>query len=145
MSLDSAKSQNINEFFEVYAHALEIHDTKGMTFLHMIPCTMLSDDAYTIFNDSSKLEGFFNQGLTFYKQFGIVHARPDVRSKIEITPRIFNVRVNWRYLNAQKQLLYTCDYQYIIKLDKNLHWRIAMSVSINERERMDEWRNSLQS
>ena len=134
------KVQSINDFFEIYAHALEIHDTKGMTFLHHIPCTMLSDDAFTIFNESSRLEGFFNQGMTFYKQFGIVYARPDVRTKTELTGRIANVKVTWKYLDADKKPVYSCDYHYVMKQDKNRHWKIMLSVSVNERERMEEWK-----
>ncbi len=142
MNNPANKRQNINDFFEVYAHALEIHDTKGMTFLHNIPCTMVSDDALTLFNDASKLEGFFNQGMTFYRQFGIVHARPDVRSKVDLTTKIANVKVNWRYLDGLMQPVYNCDYHYVMKLDKNKHWKILFSVSVNERERMEEWKSN---
>ena len=137
----STPVQNINDFFEIYANALEQHDTKGMTFLHNIPCTMLSDDTTTLFNDASKIEGFFNQGMSFYRQFGIAHARADVRSWYHLTPRIVTVKVNWIYADALKQLVYSCDYHYIMKLDKRNTWKIIQSVSVNEKERMEEWRD----
>jgi len=143
MHQHSSKTQSVNDFFEIYAHALEIHDTKGMTFLHHVPCTMLSDDAFTLFNEASRLEGFFNQGMTFYKQFGIVFARPDVRSKVPLTDKITNVKVSWKYLDADNAPVYSCDYHYVLKLDKNKHWKIILSVSVNEKERMEEWKNKL--
>ncbi len=136
--------QNINDFFDIYANALEIHDTKGMTFLHQIPCNMVSDDAYTLFSDASKLEGFFNQGMTFYRQFGIVKVSGDVRSKIDLTKRITTAKVNWRYADANRNPIYNCDYHYLMKLDKNGLWKIILSVSINERERMEEWKSKME-
>ena len=132
-------TQQINNFFEIYAKALENYDTKGMAFLYNIPCTMLSDDATTLFNDAGKLEGFFNQGVGFYRQFGIAHVRPEVWNRREWTGRIVNLKVNWQYFDGNKKPIYNCDYQYILKLNKGNEWKIVLSVSVNEKERMEEW------
>ncbi len=43
------------------------------------------------------------------------------------------------YFDAENQFLYDCIYHYVIKLDKNNKWKIEMSVSVNEKERMNEW------
>ena len=51
--------QQINDFFEIYAKALENYDTKGLAYMYTTPCTMLSDDSTAFFNDPGKLEGFF--------------------------------------------------------------------------------------
>ena len=135
--------QEVTTFFEQYAKALELFDTKGMAYLYNIPCTMLSDDATTIFNDAGKLEGFFNQGVGFYRQFGIVGVRPDVWSRRFWSKKIMQVKVNWQYFDLNKKPIYNCDYHYVLKLDKNNVWKIILSVSENERERMEEWqRNS---
>jgi len=132
--------QQINNFFDSYAVALEHYDTKGMAFLYNIPCTLISDDTTTLFNDSTKLEGFFNMGAAFYKQFGIAKVRPEVWNRREWTGRIINVKVNWEYFDVLNQPIYKCDYQYVLKLDKNNHWKIILSVSVNEKERMEEWK-----
>lgn len=136
--------QSINTFFDQYAKALEQYNTKGMSYMYHIPCTMLSDDATSIFNDAGRLEGFFNQGVAFYRQFGITHVRPDVWMKRELTSRIMNVKVCWHYLDAAFNPVYSCDYHYTMKLDKNNQWKIILSVSVNERERMEEWQRSKQ-
>lgn len=137
--MNNAVFQSINDFFERYARALELFDSKHMALHYSIPCTFLSDDSTTVFKESSKLEGLFNQGTGFYKQFGIAHARPQVWSKRPISERIAHVKVNWQYYDALNQPVYNCDYFYILKLDKNNSWRIEMSVSVNEKENMDEW------
>ena len=137
--------QQITNFFETYAHALEIYDTKGMAFLYNIPCIMLSDEATTLFNDAGKLEGFFNQGVTFYKQFGIAHVRPEVWNMRAWAEKIVNVKVNWQYFDKHMHPIYNCDYFYVLKLDKNSHWRITQSVSVNEKERMEQWQIKLKS
>lgn len=141
MNNTAAKVQSVNDFFEIYANALVQHNTKGMAYLHHVPCTMLSDDTTTLFNDISKLEGFFNQGMAFYRQFGIAHVRADVWSRHELTPRICKVKVHWHYSDAFKQPIYSCDYHYVLKLDKYNNWKIMLSVSVNEKERMEEWKS----
>jgi hypothetical protein len=135
--------QQINDFFETYAQALERYDTKGMAYLYNIPCTMLSDDTTAIFNDAGKLEGFFNQGVAFYRQFGITNVRPGIWNRREWTGKVLNVKVNWQYLDSNKRPIYNCDYHYVLKLDKNDRWKIILSVSVNEKERMEEWKNRL--
>lgn len=137
--------QQLKAFFEEYATALEHFDTKKLAYMYNIPCTMLSDDASTSFNDAGRLEGFFNQGASFYRQFGIAHVDHEIWSRREITPRIVNVRVNWRYYDALMQPIYNCDYHYIVKLDKNNRWRIYLSVSVNEKARMEEWQAKVKS
>lgn len=137
--MNNANFQSINGFFEQYAKALENYDTKHMSQHYSIPVSMLSDETCSSFTDFSKLEGFFNQGATFYKQFGIVHARPEIWNKRPITAKIAHAKVNWQYYDALNQPVYNCDYFYILKLDKNNQWKIELSVSINEKERMDEW------
>lgn len=129
----------INDFFESYAHAFENFDTKLMARHYHIPCTFMSDEASNIFFEASKLEGLFNQGTAFYKQFGIAHARPEVWSKRLWTERICKVKVNWQYFDKENKPVYNCDYQYILRLEKQHEWKIEVSVSVNEKERMDEW------
>lgn len=131
--------QHVNELFESYAAALERYDSKGMANHYSIPCTFLSDEAATVFTELSKLEGFFNQGISFYKQFGIAHARPEVWSKRSWTERIFKCKVHWQYFDKDNKPVYDCDYQYVLRMDKADHWKIEVSVSINEKEKMEEW------
>jgi hypothetical protein len=137
--MNSALLHSINGFFEQYATALENYDTKHMSMHYALPCNHLSDNSSMTFTEFSKLEGFFNQGATFYKQFGIAHARPEVWSKRSISERTAHAKVNWRYYDVLKQPVYNCDYFYILKLDKNDQWKIELSISINEKEQMDEW------
>jgi hypothetical protein len=129
----------INDFFDTYAHALEQFDTKHMASHYHIPCTFLSDEASTIFTEASKLEGLFNQGTAFYKQFGFAHSRPEVLSKRFWTEKIAKVKVNWRYFDKDNHPIYSCDYMYILRPDKAGDWKIEISVAINEKERMEEW------
>ncbi len=140
MNISEQPLQQINTFFENYAAVLEQFDSKGMVSLYNIPCTLTSDETTTVFNDSAKLEGFFNTGAGFYKQLGIAKMRPDVWYKREWTGKIINVKVNWQFFSENNKPIYNCDYHYVIRLDKNSQWKIILSVSANERERMEEWR-----
>lgn len=139
MTMNDQIYKQVNTFFDAYAHALENHDTKLLAYHYHIPCTLMSDDNTTVFSEASKLEGLFNQGVVFYKQFGIVHARHTIWNKDIWTDKIIRVRVNWQYFDAQQQLVYDCDYHYVIREVKNGQLKIICSVSVNEKERMNEW------
>lgn len=132
----------VSEFFDSYARALESFDTKAMAQHYVLPCLFMSDESSTVFTEASKLEGLFNQGTGFYKQFGIAHARPEVWSKRAWTDKIIKCKVNWQYFDADNQPIYDCDYQYILKVDKQDRLKIEVSVSVNEKEKMQEWQLS---
>ena len=137
--MNSFPFQKINEFFESYAHAFENYDTKLMAQHYNLPCTFLSNDAATVFSESSKLEGLFNQGSLFYKQFGITHVRPEIWSKRVWTDRIVKAKINWQYFDKDDHPVYNCDYNYVLRFDTNDELKIEISVAVNEKERMEEW------
>jgi hypothetical protein len=101
--MSASQFEKINDFFESYAQALEQFDTKAMTLSYHMPCTFLSDESSTVFTELSKLEGLFNQGTSFYKQFGIAHARPQVWSKRFWTDKICKAKVNWQYFDKENK------------------------------------------
>ena len=139
MSTQAKEIQKPNTFFETYADAMENFDTKLMAMHYALPCSFISDEATQVFTEASKLEGLFNQGMSFYKQFGIAHIRPDIWSKRSWTGRIVKVKLNWQYFDTKNQPAYNCDYNYILKLDKHDKWKIEVAVAINEKQRMEEW------
>jgi len=140
MSLSSKPQYRINDFFETYAKALEQHDTKLMAYHYHVPCTMISDDSTTLFTEASKLEGLFNQAVGFYKHFGITYVHHDVWNKHLLTEKIAQVKVNWQYLDSHKKPVYDCNYHYILKLSKDNLWKIILSISVDEKEKMEEWK-----
>lgn len=135
--------KKLNRHFDTYAAAISNYDTKGMAFHFAIPCTFLSVEKATAFNEASKLEGLFNQGIGFYKQFGITLAEAEIRHKRMIADNIAHVKVKWNYYNTDNTLLYNCDYEYILKANKHNNWEIEMAISINEKEQMEAWLKSI--
>ncbi|OSZ78593.1 hypothetical protein CAP35_10180 [Chitinophagaceae bacterium IBVUCB1] len=135
--------QLINGHFDTYAAAITNYDTKGMGHHFAVPCTFLSAEKTTTFSEASKLEGLFNQGIGFYKQFGITKAVADVRHKRLVAANIAHVKLRWLYYNTHNTLLYHCDYEYILKANKHNRWEIEMAISINEKEQMEAWLKSM--
>jgi hypothetical protein len=129
----------VNDFFESYARSMEQFDSKAIANFYALPCIFINDDQSTAFTDASALEGMFNQGFTFYKQFGIANIRPEVWSKRAWTNRIVKVKVNWQYFDKDHMPVYDCEYQYILKLDKNNNLKIETAVALNEKQRIEEW------
>jgi hypothetical protein len=58
------------------------------------------------------------------------------------TNRIINVKVNWYYMDVFKNPIYDCENQYVLKLDKHSQWKIILSVSVNEKEKIEEWKEA---
>jgi len=128
----------INDFFEEYAGAIESFYAKSMVHCYDLPCSFISDEKSSVFADAAQLEGFFSQGASFYKQQGIVYARPEVWNKILWKENIVKVKLIWHYCDANNQPVYSCDYQYVL-LWKDGRWKISVAVSLNEKQRMEEW------
>lgn len=133
---DNPIHASINDLFDAYADAFEKQDAKGMGYLYAMPCTLISDEATSVYSEIAKLEGLIGQGKRFYKKHGITHAIPDVRHKYVFTPRIAQVKVTWVYYNKENEAVYDCDYQYIVRQQANKDWKIEVAISINEQEKM---------
>lgn len=131
--------QQINDFFDDYSSALAGMNTKRMAYLHSMPCSFITNDVVTTFTDPSKLEGLFNQGAVFYKQFGLTYAQPQLYSKHFLTECIVMVKIVWQYFDENHNLIYDCDYQYTLRKDKDELWKIVVTISVNEKERMKAW------
>ena len=140
MGVTFSAVQQVNSFFEKFAEALQGYDTKTMAFLYHMPCTLLSDDATTLFNDYTQLEGFFNQGASIYRQMGVAIVKHEIWNKHNWTEKIVNAKVKWYYFDAENNPIYNCEYQYVLKTDKHSQLKIIMSVSINERKQMEDWK-----
>ncbi len=136
MSRLAQNAYDINQLFSEYATAVENNDTKAIAVLYALPCTFLSNEGSSMYNDLATLEGSISQGRRFYKKHGIKAARPDVRHKYTITDRIVRVKVNWKYVNSKEEEVYNCDYEYIVKKHNSGEWKIEYAISINEQERL---------
>lgn len=134
---DNPIHSDINDLFDAYAEVFNKQDAKGMAQLYTMPCTLMSDEASSVYSEEAKLEGLIGQGKRFYKKHGITHAIPDVRHKNVFSAKIVQVKVNWIYYNKDNKPVYDCDYQYIIRKQANKDWKIEVAVSINEQERID--------
>ena len=134
----------LNTFFELFAEALALFDTKTMAHLYHMPCTLLSDDNCNMFSEAVKLEGFFNRGASVYKQIGVARVKAEIWNRQIWTDKMMMVKVKWKYADHNGTEIYSCDYNYILKREKDQQLRIVMSVSVNEKERMEEWQHNTQ-
>jgi len=130
---------SVNSFFESYAQAIDTFDPKSIAWHYALPCTLLSDDSSVCFTDYTKLESAFAQVKRFYIQHHIIHARHTVWSKRQWTNKIVKAKVRWEYLDNNNKPLYSCDYQYVLKLDNTYHLKIVLALSVNEKEQMEAW------
>lgn len=126
----------IQSFFDSYARAVKEFNTKALVQHYAMPCLITSDDAHAAFTEFSRLEGIINQGFYFYRQHGITHVVPELRSKLRISDHIAQVKVRWVYYNQANRPVYDCDYHYLLHFAKDGHWQIQAAVSVNEKDKM---------
>lgn len=100
---------------------------------------LTSDEGATVFTDVTKLESLFVQGYAFFRQQGIVHARPELLSRRRWTGALTKCKVQWSYFNASNELAYSCEYQYLVRQQPDGSWKIELAVSINERQQVEQW------
>jgi hypothetical protein len=131
----------VNELFDAYAAALASFNAKSMMYYYDLPCSFISDENHSVYTDPTLLEGFFTLGASFYKKEGIAHAKPEVWNKYLWTDKIAKVKLIWHYYDAENELLYSCDYQYIVREIEG-EWKIAAAISLNEKQRMEAWLGS---
>jgi hypothetical protein len=129
----------INDFFDDYAAAIESFNSKSMAHCYTLPCSFISQENSSVFSDATQLEGFFSKGTAFYKKQGIVNTQPEVRNKILWAENIAKVKLIWHYYNVLSQPVYSCDYEYILIFNEEIGWKISAAVSLNEKQRMEEW------
>ena len=139
MNMTSKYLHLIHDFFDSYAGAFEKFDARSMVKHFALPCMLIDSDHAEVFADAAKLEGQFSQGTQYYKQLGIMYARPEVWSKRLWTEGIVKVKVNWTYYDQNKQKVYGCDYQYILRLTKRNQWQIELAASLNEKQHFEQW------
>lgn len=132
----------LHEYFETYAGCIATGDARGIAHLFALPCMMASDDKSTAFTDANTIEALFLQGFSFLRKHGVVGALPDVRSRKAITSRIIQCNLTWKYHDIQNTVLYSCDYIYTLHHFPKEGWKIESALSINEKERMNEWLES---
>ena len=135
----------INDFFDDYVKAwLSLH-AKSLAHCYDLPCSFISDDSHTAFTNATQLEGFFAQGLAFYKQNGIAGVSVDIRSKVRLTEQTVKVKLHWHYYDKAGERLYDCTYYYIVRNDASGHVKIAVAISVDEKEKMEAWLQSKSS
>ena len=135
----------INDFFDDYLKAWLSFNAKSLAHCYDLPCSFLSDDSYTAFTNAAQLEGFFAQGLAFYKQNGIAGVSVDIRSKERLTTQTIKVKLTWQYYDKAGEWLYDCTYYYIIRSDAAGHLKIAVAISVDEKEKLEAWLQSKSS
>jgi len=139
MSLNNYPISSVNDLFDSYSAAFELFDAKTLAFHYHLPCYFVTDEAETIFTEESKLEGMFNKAKHFFRKYGIEKMEPEIWNKRALTNLITEVKVIWHYKNAAKETLYSCDYNYVLKLNEQKEQKILTSISINEKLRMETW------
>lgn len=126
----------LQAFFNQYGQALISFDANNIIDSYATPFLMMSDEQVNAFTDLDVLRNIFGQGATVYQAYGFAKAIPEVKAARSVSGSIIQATVHWRYLNTEGNLIYDCDYEYLLRTNEAKELKIHTTIAINEPEKL---------
>ena len=126
----------IENFVNEYAEKLSGFEGEDISGYYNFPCTIIGDDFQQVLNSKEELEAYLNAEAVFYNNVNAARAIPDVLEVDFLSNRLNFVLINWTFRDASDNLIYECDYAYIVRTDET-GYKICSVVSVNEQKRME--------
>jgi hypothetical protein len=127
------EEERIAEFFDAYAAALREFDADATAALWGLPGMIVTDDFAGALESRADMAAGLASSYPLYRLLGLESAVPEIRAVSALTDRIATVRVRWRYLDADDEVIVTTDYEYLLRDDAD-GLRVYLAVGIDEAE-----------
>ena len=123
------EEERLAEFFDRYAAALREFDADATARLWGLPGMIVTDEFAGALESRADLAAGLATSYPLYRRLGLESAWPEIRAVSALTDRISTVRVRWRFLDADDELIVTTDYEYLVRDDADgLHAYLAVGI-----------------
>ncbi len=123
------EEERLAEFFDRYAAALREFDADATAQLWGLPGMIVTDEFAGALESRADLAAGLATSYPLYRRLGLESAWPEIRAVSALTDRISTVRVRWRFLDADDELIVTTDYEYLVRDDADgLHAYLAVGI-----------------
>ena len=123
------EEERLAEFFDRYAAALRGFDADATAQLWGLPGMIVTDEFAGALESRADLAAGLATSYPLYRRLGLESAWPEIRAVSALTDRISTVRVRWRFLDADDELIVTTDYEYLVRDDADgLHAYLAVGI-----------------
>ncbi len=128
----------VEQFFQDYAEAFRAKSRSRLLAKFCLPLTFLTKSGPIALNDEARLSVNLDGLVRRYEQIEAVDWKYTIRDVRAIGSGIHLVEGEWRFFNADHELLYTCDTSYILAGEANTAARVMAIIAHNENEEYEK-------
>ena len=128
----------VEQFFHDYAAAFRSKSKAGLLAKFCLPLTFLTKSGPIALNDEEHLSANLAALMRRYEQIGAVDWSYTIRNVQALGSGIHLVEVEWRFFNADNELLYTCDTTYFLAGETQTEVKVLAIIAHNENEEYEK-------
>ena len=128
----------VEEFFQDYAEAFRAKSRDRLLAKFCLPLTFLTRSGPVGFNDEERLAANLDALIRRYEQIEAVDWNYTIRNVQAVGSGIHLVEVEWRFFNADNELLYACDTSYFLAGETKTGAKVMAIIAHNENEEYEK-------
>jgi hypothetical protein len=128
----------VEQFFQDYAEAFRAKSRDGLLAKFCLPLTFLTKRGPVALADEEHLSANLDALMRRYEQIEAVDWNYTIRNVLAIGSGVHLVDVEWRFFNADKELLYTCETSYFLAGETNTDAKVMAVIAHNENEEYEQ-------
>ena len=127
-------------FFQDYAEAFRVKSSSSLLAKFCLPLTFFTKSGPVVLHDEAHLAANLAALMRRYEQIGAVAWHYTVKDVRAIGSGIHLVELEWRFCNADNELLYACDTSYVLAGEAQAGAKVMGVIAHNEN---DEYQKAL--
>lgn len=128
----------VEQFFQDYAEAFRAKSRDRLLAKFCLPLTFLTKSGPVALNDEEHLSANLDALMRRYEQIKAVDWNYTIRNVQAIGSGIHLVEVEWRFFNADRGLLYSCDTSYFLAGKATTDAKVMAIIAHNENEEYEK-------
>jgi hypothetical protein len=128
----------VEQFFQDYAAAFRAPSGGSLLTKFCLPLTFLTKSGPVAFNDEASLVANLAALMHRYEQIEAVDWQYTIRDVRAIGDGIHLVELEWRFFNADNELLYSCDTSYVLAGAAQTDAKVMAIIAHNENEAYEQ-------
>jgi hypothetical protein len=128
----------VEKFFQDYAEAFRLKSRDRLLSKFCLPLTFLTKSGPVALKDEERLAANLDALMRRYEQIEAVDWKYAIKDVRAIGSGIHLVEMEWRFFNADNELLYGCDTSYLIAGEVDTGAKVMAIIAHNENEEYEK-------
>jgi hypothetical protein len=125
-------SNSVEMFFQDYAEAFRSRSSTRLLPKFFLPLTFLTKSGPIVLNDEERLSANLDALMHRYEQIEAVDCKYTIKNVRALDSGIDLVEIEWRFFNADNELLYRCDTSYFLAGESKTEAKVMAVIAHNE-------------